>query len=228
MNICGIEKVSLVDFDGKICATVFCPGCNFACPYCHNGGILSNSTALLKQTEVFDFLTKRKKILDAVTVSGGEPTLQKDLAEFLKQLKDMGYAVKLDTNGSNFETLKYVVKNKLVDYIAMDVKNSKEYYPKTIGKTSFDLSQILQSIEFLKQNTVDYEFRTTLVKDFHTQQSIESMASLLNGAKKLFLQKFKQTETCLTTGLFPVPKEQAELFAEILRKTVNQVFLRGY
>lgn len=228
MNICGIEKVSLVDFDGKICATIFCPGCNFACPYCHNGGILSNSTALLNEAEVFDFLTKRKKMIDAVTVSGGEPTLQKDLAKFLKQLKDMGYAVKLDTNGSNFETLKHVVENKLVDYVAMDVKNSKEYYPKTIGKTNFDLSQILQSIEFLKHNTLDYEFRTTLVKDFHTQQSIENMASLLNGAKKLFLQKFKQAETCLTTGLLPVPKDQAELFANILRKSVNQVSLRGY
>lgn len=228
MNICGIEKVSLVDFDGKICATLFCPGCNFACPYCHNGGILSNSTTLLNLAEVFDLLTKRKKMLDAVTVSGGEPTLQKDLSEFLKQLKDMGYAVKLDTNGSNFDALKHVVENKLVDYVAMDVKNSKECYTKTIGKINFDLSQILQSIEFLKQNKVDYEFRTTLVKDFHTQQSIESMATLLNGAKKLFLQKFKQTETCLSTGLLPVPKEQAELFAKILRKTVNQVFLRGY
>ena len=228
MNICGIEKVSLVDFDGYVSTVLFCGGCNFACPFCHNGGLVKEIAHAIPPEEVFDHLVKRKKVLDAVVVSGGEPTLQSDLLPFLKQIKEMGFKTKLDTNGTNFEVLRQAIEQRLVDYVAMDVKNSTSAYCKTTGMQDFDLSQVLSSINLLKTAEIDCEFRTTLVREFHTQETIRDMAQMLTGAKKLFLQKFKESPNCLSGGLSPVPQDQAEIFAEILRKTVSRVTLRGY
>ena len=228
MKISGIEKVSLVDFDGKVSTTLFCPSCNFACPFCHNGDLVNNALPTIPEEEILTYLTNRKKLLDAVVVSGGEPTLQKDLLDFLAKIKQIGYAVKLDTNGTNPDLLLQAIQKKLVDYVAMDVKNCLKDYPQTVGCKKIDTDKILQSTNILKQNQVDYEFRTTLVKQFHTFESISDMATLIDGAKKLFLQKFKPAETCLSKGLLPVEKADAQRFVNILAKHAQQVSLRGY
>jgi len=228
MNICGIEKISLVDYDGLVATTLFCGGCDFACPFCHNGGLVKNNQQNIPLDEVLQYLKERKKVLDAIVVSGGEPTLQPDLIDFLTKLKDFGLKIKLDTNGNHYDTLKYIVNNKLVDYVAMDVKNDLINYPKTINKPNFDTTNIQKSINLLKLDYVDYEFRTTIVKEFHTLDSITNMSQLLANAKRHFLQKFKPSDNCLQQGLNPVEYDQALAFKDILSKTVSQVKLRGY
>lgn len=228
MNICGIEKISLVDYDGLVATTLFCGGCDFACPFCHNGSLVKNNSTTLDANEIFEYLTNRKKVLDAVVVSGGEPTLQPDLIDFLTRLKDFGLKIKLDTNGNNYDTLEFIVKNKLVDYVAMDVKNDLINYPKTINKPNFDTTNIQKSINLLKLDLIDYEFRTTIVKEFHTLDSITNMSQLLANAKRHFLQKFKPSDNCLCQNLTEVDKTTAKQYAQIIAKTVSQVKLRGY
>ncbi len=228
MKIYGFEKLSMVDFDGHLCATVFTGGCNFRCPFCQNSSLVAlASPPQISEDEFFAYLNKRKNLLDSVCVSGGEPTLQKDIVEFIQKIKQMGFLVKLDTNGAKFDVLKQLVDEKLVDYVAMDVKNSIGQYYKTAGAI-VNLEQIQKSVELLKSNVVDYEFRTTLVGEFHSKKSIEEMAKWLEGADKLFLQHFVDGGTCLEQNLTEVPKNEAEKFANILSKTIKLVKLRGY
>ena len=146
MNICGMEKISLVDYDGFVATTIFCCGCDFACPFCHNGGLVKGKQAFIPTQEVFDYIYQRKKVLDAVVVSGGEPTLQKDLLDFLQELKKTGLKIKLDTNGNNYDVLQEIIQQKLVDYVAMDIKNSEKAYPMTTGVQNLDTANILKSI----------------------------------------------------------------------------------
>ncbi|MCM1324918.1 MAG: anaerobic ribonucleoside-triphosphate reductase activating protein, partial [Acetobacter sp.] len=154
----------MVDYEGHLCCTVFTAGCNFRCPYCHNSDLVEGKNLhQISEEEFFVFLTKRKGLLDSVCVSGGEPTLQPDLIDFLKKIKALGFQVKLDSNGTAPKLLKELIENKLVDYIAMDIKNSRESYHKTAGNGHFNLKNIEESVEFLKQGKVPYEFRTTLV-----------------------------------------------------------------
>ncbi|MBR5250414.1 MAG: anaerobic ribonucleoside-triphosphate reductase activating protein [Clostridia bacterium] len=228
MNICGIEKISLVDYDGLVATTLFCGGCDFACPFCHNGGLVKDSQQPIPIDEVLQYLNNRKKVLDAVVVSGGEPTLQPDLIDFLKRLRDFGLKIKLDTNGNNYDTLEFIVKNKLVDYVAMDVKNDLINYAKTINKPDFDTTNIQKSINLLKLNLVDYEFRTTIVKEFHAFESITNMSQLLANAKRHFLQKFKPSDNCLCQNLTEIDIDTAKQYAQILAKRVAEVKLRGY
>jgi len=228
MNICGLEKISLVDYDGYVATTIFCCGCDFACPFCHNGGLVNGTQQIIPQEEVFAYLDQRKKLLDAIVVSGGEPTLQKDLLSFLQRLNEYGLKIKLDTNGNNYPVLKNVIDQNLVNYVAMDVKNSESSYALTTGIKNLDFTNVKNSIELLKKGRVDYEFRTTLVKELHTTESITEMAKLLQGAKRLYLQKFKPAETCLQKGLTEVPKDTALNYAEILKKSIPNVKLRGY
>lgn len=229
MKICGLEKFSLVDFGEKICATVFTPSCNFACPFCHNGDLaLDKNLVLLDEKDVLDYLALRKKMLDAVVVSGGEPTLQSDLPEFLKKVKKLGYTVKLDTNGSNPKVLKKLVADGLVDYVAMDIKNSLDSYPVTVGLPLVNLDAIKESVDFLLTDVVDYEFRTTLVSEFHDETTVRTVAEWLDGAKSLYLQRFVERPSCIAKGLHPVPTETAQRYVEILKKTIKNVALRGY
>lgn len=229
MKIYGLEKLSMVDFDGHLCATVFTAGCNFRCPFCHNADLV-NGTNLseISEEKFFTYLKKRKGMLDSVCVSGGEPTLQKDLPEFIKKIKDLGFLVKLDTNGTNPKMLKELVENNLVDYVAMDIKNSRESYLKTAGKGNFDLNKIDESISYLKTGVVPYEFRTTLISGHHTENEIKKMGSWISGASKLYLQHFVDSGNCIEGGMSEVTKEQAEKFKTILEKTIREVHLRGY
>lgn len=229
MKIFGLEKLSLVDYDGHLAATIFTGGCNFRCPFCHNADLIKmQNLSAISEEEFFEFLKKRKGLLDSVCISGGEPTLQPDLIPFIKKIKDMGYLVKLDSNGTNFQMLKKLVDEKLVDYVAMDIKNSLEKYPLTAGNKNIDIEAIKKSVNLLKQNVVPYEFRTTLVKSHHSTEDIEEIASWLEGSEKLFLQCFVDNGTCIEKGLEKVDKTEAEKFKDILSKKIKCVGLRGY
>lgn len=226
MKISGLQKVSLVDFDGHISATIFTSGCNFACPFCHNSGLVRGDEHELSQTEVLEYLEKRKIVLDSVCISGGEPTLNPDLPDFIREIKKMGYTIKLDTNGTNLHMLEELVRNNLIDYIAMDIKNSIEKYNLTAGtKISPDIES---AIKYIMSCGIDYEFRTTLVDEHHNEQDMHSIGKLIKGANKLFLQKFVENENCLSQGLNAVPRDIAEHYADILRKYVHNTNLRGY
>lgn len=227
MNIQGIENVSFVDYPNKICATIFTGGCNFKCPYCHNSGIVKSEYKSLDENEVLQSLEKRKKLLDAVTISGGEPTLQKDLLEFATKIKAMGFLVKLDTNGTNPEVLENLLNKKLVDYVAMDIKTNFEDYAK-VTKSCEKVENIKISLQILKKFNVEYELRTTLVENLHTFENIEKLAQDLKGENFLYLQKFVDSNNCLENGLFCVKKDKAIEYKNILSKTIKRVLLRGY
>lgn len=229
MHFYGIDKMSLVDYDNKIACTLFTCGCNFRCPFCHNKDlVLDTPEFAIAYDEIWEYLSKREGILDAVVISGGEPTLHKDLPDFIKKVKTFGYQIKLDTNGTNPEMVKYLVEKHLVDYIAMDIKNSKEEYAKTVGLQAMDFEKIEETIQFLIRSGVDFEFRTTLVNEFHNEKSIEEMAKWIKGAKRLRLQKFVDGEGCIKRGLHEVSKENALRFKDICKKYIDDVELRSY
>lgn len=230
MIVCGYEKFSMVDFDEKIACTVFTGGCNFRCPFCQNGALVVGNVKAeqIDENEVFDYLQKRKGLVDAVCVTGGEPTLQPDLKDFLSKVRDMGYLTKLDTNGLRPDVLKSVLDEKLVDYVAMDVKNSLKKYAVTVGLNEVDTAKIKESVETLLNGNVDYEFRTTLIKEFHTAEDMREIADLINGAKKYFMQKYKDNEGCIAHGFSPVEKDEAEKFKTLFDGKVAKIGLRGY
>lgn len=191
MLIGGFQKFSLIDYPGKICAIVFTQGCNFRCPYCHNPDLVDfkESGGLISKKEVFLFLKKRKGKLDAVEITGGEPTLQQDIIEFLERIKDMGYLIKLDSNGSHPEVIEELIKLKIVDYLAVDIKAPLEKY-QMITHSNIDLNKIKKSIELIMKSGLNYEFRTTIVRSQLTEEDIIKIGSLINGAKLYVLQKF--------------------------------------
>ena len=230
MKIYGLEKLSLVDYDGHTAATVFTGGCNFRCPYCHNGALveLDKTTVQLPENEVLEYLNKRKGLLDGLAVTGGEPTLEKGLEEFLVKVKELGYDIKLDSNGTHPEVLAHLIDKKLVDYIAMDIKNSPEKYPLTVGKKNLDLEPIKKSVELLLQNKVGYEFRTTVVRQFHDVSDFEKIGEFIKGAEKYFIQKFRDRGGCLEDGFSEIPEEEAEVFIEKIKPFVKNASLRGY
>ena len=232
--ICGLQKMTLLDFPGKVACTVFLGGCNFRCHFCHNSELFMGKPEKLMEDEAFfQFLAKRKGLLDGVCVSGGEPTLYKDLPAFLAKIKEQGFAVKLDTNGSRPEVVKALVADKLVDYIAMDVKNSPKLYGQTVGVETMPLAPIEETLRFLLEENVDYELRTTLVAQFHDEAAIQDMgvwlASLVPGVKpkKLFLQSFVDRDTVLFAGLTAPESETTAGFAKILEPFVQQVAVRN-
>jgi len=220
----------MVDFDGKIACTVFTGGCNFRCPFCHNAPLVVGNvkSQQIDCDEVFDYLQKRKGLVDAVCVTGGEPTLQPDLCDFLAKVRDMGYATKLDTNGLRPDVLKEVLDKKLVDFVAMDVKNSPEKYARTVGVNNVDMGKILESMRLLKESGVDYEFRTTIIKEFHTADDMQKIAYLVSGAPRYFMQKYNDNDSCIAHGYTPVDKADAEKYIEYFKGKVGKVELRGY
>lgn len=232
-KILGFEKLSLVDYDGYVSCTVFTGNCNFKCPFCHNSILVLEYKELeeIRKEEVLNYLKDRKKMLDAVCISGGEPTLYKGLVDLIDDIKKLGYLVKLDTNGSNYDVLKYLIDNKKIDYVAMDVKNGIKRYYETIGISSENnnlLKNVLKSIELLKENVIDYEFRTTLVNELHSLEDIKEMGELLKGSKKLFLQKFVDKGSCIRNNLHEVSSIDALKYKEELEKYIDNVNLRGY
>jgi pyruvate formate lyase activating enzyme len=192
MIIHGFQKMTLLDYPGQVACTIFTAACNLRCPFCHNAGLVTKieNTQRIDESEVLAYLQKRKGILDGVCITGGEPTLQKDLADFIRKIRALGYAVKLDTNGTNPAVLQALLDEGLLDYVAMDIKNTPEKYAATVGIASFDVTPIQQSIDLLLAGRVDYEFRTTVVAEYHTPSDIGQIAALIAGAPRYFLQPF--------------------------------------
>lgn len=232
--ICGLQKMTLLDYPGKIACTVFLGGCNFRCPFCHNSELfMGKPEKLMEEEDFFQFLSKRKGLLDGVCVSGGEPTLYKELPAFLARIKELGFFVKLDTNGYRPEVLKELVEKKLVDYVAVDVKNSPAMYAQTVGLETLDLAKIRESLAFLISGDTAYELRTTLVAQLHTEASIQDMGAWLGGLvpgrkpQKLFLQTFVDRDTVLFDGLSAPETETTAKFAKILEPFVEEVTIRN-
>ena len=209
MLIGGFQKLTLLDFPGKVACILFTPGCNFKCPFCHNGGLVTHvePQTFLSEEEVLSYLQKRVGLLDGIVVTGGEPLLQQGIEDFLAKVKAMGYAVKLDTNGTFPHKLKSLVASGLVDYVAMDIKNSPHKYPLTAGCDTVDMNAIEESIRYLLSDAVDYEFRTTVTSELHTPQDIVAIAHWIQGAKRYFLQNFKDSGDLVGDGNTPVSPE---------------------
>ena len=228
MDIQGLQKMTLLDYPGKVACTVFLGGCDFRCPFCHNGElVLSPAPAQMDQEELLAFLKKRRGLLDGVCITGGEPLLRPDLGQLLEAVKALGYPVKLDTNGSHPAALRDLAQRKLVDYVAMDIKNSPALYPLTAGVPELDLGPIRESVAFLLEGTVDYEFRTTVVREFHDGDSFRAIGPWLAGAKRYFLQSFVDRDTVIREGLHPWDRESLQTFADLVRPWVPSVELRG-
>lgn len=210
MLILGLTKTTLLDYPGKVAATVFTGGCNFRCPFCHNGQLVLNAAnePQVSEEEVFEHLKKRRNILEGVCITGGEPTIQADLTEFIAKIKEMGYFVKLDTNGTNPSRMKELIDRKLIDYVAMDVKNSKEKYPLTAKCTDSMLEKVEESIKLLLSGCIDYEFRTTVVNPLHTKTDMEEIAKWIDGASSWYIQSFKESEHIIGEGMSAYSKEE--------------------
>ena len=228
MEFVGIDTFSLLDFDNYVSVVLFTPTCSFRCPFCHNGETVLKSNNRISFDEIIAYLKSKKGLIDAVVISGGEPTLMPELKERIKQIKNLGFLVKLDTNGTNPKYLKDLIENNLIDYVAMDIKNSLEAYPKTCGVSQINEDDILESIKLLKDNKIPYEFRTTLVEEYHDRENIKGLGELIFGANILYLQKFVDREGVIKKGLHEVPFEIAQNYRVLLEYYVKDVKLRGY
>ena len=229
MQIYGLNKTTLLDYPEHVAATVFCGGCNFRCPFCHNKGLIEGSCTrpTISEPEFFQFLKKRKVIISGVCITGGEPTLQPDLAEFIYRIKEQGFLVKLDTNGYRPEIIEELTGGNLLDYIAMDIKSGPSGYGKASGIPEPDLEKIRRSIDFIMRCGVKYEFRTTVVKGIHTAGDFDEIGPMLQGAEVCFLQAYKAPEGNELPGLHSFDKGQMEDFAKRLRPFVRKAVLRG-
>ena len=229
MRILGLQKLSLVDFPGKVAATVFTGGCDLRCPFCHNAPLVlpGRGTSALDAGGVLDFLASRRGLLDGVVLSGGEPLLQPDAADFLAEVKAMGFAVKLDTNGCHSDALAGILDRRLADYVAMDIKNSLEKYPWTVGVPGFDTAPVERSARLLMEGPADYEFRTTLVRPFHEVGDMETIGRWLRGARRYYLQAFVDSGDLVGGGCAPFTPEEMEGFLQAARPFFQSVALRG-
>ena len=219
--------MTLLDYPGKVACAVFLGGCDFRCPYCHNAELLSgDALPVMGDGELLDFLKQRRGLLDGVVISGGEPLLR-DVAPLLKEIRALEYCVKLDTNGAHPDRLRAVIEAGLVDYVAMDVKNSPARWAETVGLAEFDLTPVRASIALLLAGRVDYEFRTTVVDELHDADSFHGIGTLIRGAARCFLQPFTDRDTVPYGGLHAPGREALERYAEILREYVASVEIRG-
>lgn len=229
MRIHGFQKTTLLDYPGHLAATVFFGGCNFLCPFCHNASLVLSPDSLpaIPEDEILNTLKKRKGILEGVCITGGEPTLEVGLPDFIKKIKDLGLLVKLDTNGSNPGILKELLSQGLLDYVAMDIKSSPDKYPAAIGKDSFPLKNISESIRLLLTDKIDYEFRTTVVKELHTSSDLVLIGEWIKGAKAYYLQAYKESEDVISPGFHSYSKEELLNMLPILLPYALKVELRG-
>ena len=228
MKFYGFQKMTMLDFPGKVACLVFTGGCNLRCPFCHNALLVTQiDNVVYDEEEIIEYLKKRMGLLDGVCVSGGEPLLQIGLESFLKRVKELGYSVKLDTNGTFPARLKSLVEKGLVDYVAMDIKNCKEKYSLTTGTDSFDMAKIEESVSYLLSGVVDYEFRTTVVDGLHEKEDFEKIATWIKGAKKYFLQNFVDSGNLIGSGLRAVSLDKLKEFAKMAESSVEKIALRG-
>lgn len=229
MQIHGFNKTTLLDYPKHIAATIFLGGCNFRCPFCYNASLVLNTSSqpLLDEIEVLKILNTRRNILEGVCITGGEPTLQKNLPIFIEEIKMTGLKVKLDTNGSNPQMLRYLLENNLLDYIAMDIKNSPDKYYLSVGLNDFDTNDILKSAALIMDSSIDYEFRTTIVKELHTSEDIQTIGEWLEGAPAYYLQSYKDSGDIISPGLSAHSKQTLEAYKTILRNYISSVEIRG-
>ena len=234
MKIVGIQKLTLLDYPGKVACTVFLDGCNFRCPFCHNAELLSPDVeAVMTVGELLTFLKKRRGILEGVCITGGEPTIHPELLELLRAVRELGYPVKLDTNGYRPRSLGALLEEGLVDYVAMDLKNGPEAYAQTVGLPAVNLDRVGESIRLLLEDRVDYELRTTVVSPLHTEASIAAMAQWLTAlgegkkVKRMFVQPFVDRDTVAVAGLCAPKVDSLSVFVDTLRSCADYVTLRG-
>ena len=226
MNIAGVQKVTLLDYPGKVACEIFTQGCNFECPFCQNSSLIPiTNTGEFSEEEIFEYLNLRKNILDGVVITGGEPTVQKDLKGFIKKIKDLGLLVKLDTNGGNPKVLQELIDEELVDYVAMDIKNIFNKYNITAGK-KINLDNIKKSIEILKASKIDYEFRTTIIKEMHSLDDIISICKLVGNAK-YYLQNFEDSENVIDHSLHGFSREELLFIDKYLKDLFPNVEIRA-
>jgi len=228
MVISGFQKLTLLDYPGKTACLIFTQGCNFRCPFCHNKDLLCNGcNEQISEDEIFKYLEKRKGLIDGVCITGGEPLLQKDIKDFIVKVKELGFLVKLDTNGSNPIKLKELLDLKLIDYVAMDIKNDFLAYDETSGVNKINVDNIKKSIQIIEESFIEYEFRTTIVKQLHSLNNIENICKYLNPNARYYIQNYQDCETVLKKGLTGFDKDELLLYKEKLNVTYPNVIIRG-
>lgn len=229
MQINGFNKFTLLDYPKHLASTIFLGGCNFRCPFCHNSSLVlsAGSQPVIPIDDVMSYLDKRKGVLEGVCISGGEPTLCPELSDLIRRIKALGYKVKLDTNGTRPKIIKDLAEGGLIDYVAMDIKNSKEHYYLSAGISNFSLEPIEESVSYLLSGPVSYEFRTTLVKEHHTDRDMLSIGNWIKGADAYFLQSFEDSGDILMPGLTAPKKEVMQHYVELLKPFVKSVQIRG-
>ena len=229
MKICGFNKTTLLDYPGRVACTIFLGGCNFRCPFCQNSSLVlaPEKEQTYKEEEILGFLKKRKGILDGVCVSGGEPTIEPELPEFLEKIKELGYEIKLDTNGAKPSVVKRLAAEGLVDKVAMDIKACPDNYKALTGLANPDVDAVKETAEFLMKGNLDYEFRTTVVRELHTEKDFQEIVQWLKGAKAYYLQAYRDSDGVLKPGFSSYSLEELKGFREILLETISLVEIRG-
>ena len=229
MRICGLNKTTLLDYPGRVAATIFTGGCNYRCPFCQNGGLVTDvqDQPVIPEEEVLQFLSKRKGILEGVCITGGEPTLQKDLPLYMERIRSMGYDIKLDTNGTNPALVKELVEAGLVAKVAMDIKTSPDRYSVLAGVPDARMDAVRETAEYLLHGKVEYEFRTTVVKELHSEQDFHEIAGWLSGARAYYLQEYQDSDMVLVKGFHGCTLEEMEHYRDILLTTMETVEIRG-
>lgn len=228
MFIGGFQKMTVLDYPEKVACTIFLTGCNFRCPFCHNASLVTeNWIRGVGIDEIFSYLEKRKGLIDGVCITGGEPLLNNDIEDLIKPIKSMGYLVKLDTNGTNPTRLRNLIENGLVDYVAMDIKNSSEKYALTCGVKAVNFTKIEESIDLLINGNIDYEFRTTVVEPLHTVEDIEKIGKLIKGAKSLYLQGFVDSGDLIGNSMNAANRETMQEMLERVKPYVGHAEIRG-
>ena len=228
MKLYGLQKMTLLDFPGKVACTVFLGGCDFRCPFCHNFELAElKAEPLMESGEFLEFLKKRKGLLDGVAITGGEPCLWKELPDFLREIRALGFLTKLDTNGNHPELLRKILSEGLADYVAMDIKSSPGRYALVSGLPSMNLVPVRESIRLLLEGNTEYEFRTTVVKELHREEDFPEMGEMIRGAKRYFLQAFTDRDTVPYEGFSAPSKEEMRRYADLVRPYVQEVGLRG-
>ena len=228
MKIYGLQKMTLLDYPGRIACTVFLSGCDMRCPWCHNSELAEGKApAVMTSEELISFLKKRQGMLEGVDVTGGEPLLREESLELLREIRALGYPVKLDSNGTHPDRLRRAAEEGLIQYCAMDIKNSPERYAETAGLSEIALTAVRESVDFLKTGSIDYEFRTTAVKELHDERSFRAIEEWISGAKRYAIQKFTDRDTVPFEGFHAPEEAQIQAWAEIVRPHVRELLIRG-
>ena len=228
MKIEALQKLTLLDYPQKMACTIFTHGCNFRCPFCHNALLVTSpQQEFIEEEDILKFLKSRQGILEGVCITGGEPLMQEGIEDFIKKIKDMGFLVKLDTNGSFPSKLKHLCKQGLVDFVAMDIKNSQQKYALTAGKKLFDLSAVMESVDFLIKGNIPYEFRTTVTRDYHTLEDLLDIAKWISGCDAYYLQQFVDSGNLIDSATTGYTNEELTAMYKTVKKHLPCTQLRG-